>query len=193
MHPVARLRYVLARRPWLYWTAVAVLAAAIGLVVASAIASVDDARRAWGVTRSVVVATADLAPGTALAGHTEVRPHPLPMVPARALTTVTPDAVVRQHVAAGEVLVDLDVATGHLPVALIPPGWHGVPLAEPVPSGAAVGDHVAAASSGAVLAADGVVVAGGDGTLVVAVPADEAPAVAAAAAAGDLTLLLLGP
>ena len=192
MHPVARLRYVLARRPWLYWAAVAVLAAAIALVVASAVASVDDARRAWGATRTVVVATADLAPGTALAGHTEARPHPSPMVPARAVTAIAPDAVARQHVAAGEVLVDLDIAAGHLPFALIPSGWHGVPVAEPVPSGAAVGDRVAAVSAGAMLAPEGVVVARGDGTLVVAVPADEAPAVAAAAAAGDLTLLLLG-
>ena len=62
MHPVARLRHVLARRPWLYWSAVALLAAGIGVAAASAVAGVDDARRAWVDTRSVVVAVAELAP-----------------------------------------------------------------------------------------------------------------------------------
>jgi len=192
MHPVARLRHALARRPWLYWAAVAVLAAGIALAAASAVASVDDARRAWGASRTVVVATADLAPGDPLTGSTEQRPHPRPLVPARALGDVPSDAVARQRVAAGEVLVDVDVAPAHVPVGLIPPGWRGVPVAEPVPSGAVVGDHVAAASGGTVLAADGLVVSRGDATLVVAVPADEAPLVAAAAAAGDLTVLLVG-
>jgi hypothetical protein len=192
MHPVARLRHVLARRPWLYWAAVVVLAAGIALAAASAVAGVDDARRAWGATRQVVVAATDLAPGDPLAGRTEQQSHPLPMVPPRALEAAPPDAVARQHVAAGEVLVDLDLAAGQVPVALIPEGWLGVPVAEQVPTGAAIGDHVAAASGGTVLAAEAVVVSRGDGTLVVAVPADEAPAVAVAASTGDLTLLLVG-
>ena len=70
------------------------------------------------------------------------------MVPASALTAVPPSAVARQRVASGEVLVELDVVAGHLPVALVPPGWRGVPVAEPVPSGAVVGDLVVAASGG---------------------------------------------
>ena len=192
MHPVARLRHVLARRPWLYWSAVALLAAGIGVAAASAVAGVDDARRAWGDTRSVVVAVAELAPGDPLSGRTELRPHPAPMVPASALTAVPPSAVARQRVAPGEVLVELDVVAGHLPVALVPPGWRGVPVAEPVPSGAVVGDLVVAASGGGIVASDGVVVARTESTVVVAVPAADAPAVAAAANAGDLTLLLVG-
>ncbi len=192
MHPVARLRHVLARRPWLYWCAVAVLAAGIAVVAASAVAGVDDARRAWGATRSVVVAVADLAPGDALTGRTELRAHPAPMVPPSALAEIPPGAIARQRIAAGEVLVELDVAAGHLPVALVPPGWRGVPVAEPVPSGAVVGDHVVAASGGAIVADDGVIVGRAESTVVVAVPAADAPAVAAAANAGDLTLLLVG-
>ena len=66
MNVVARLRHVLARRPWLYWTGVALLAIGVGAVVASAAATVDEARRAWGEPRSVVVATVDLEPGDAL-------------------------------------------------------------------------------------------------------------------------------
>ncbi len=65
MSLVARGRYVLARRPWLYWLGVAILAGGCGLVVADAAAGVDGARRSWGETRAVVVATADLAPGDA--------------------------------------------------------------------------------------------------------------------------------
>ena len=114
------------------------------------------------------------------------------MVPASALTVVPPAAVARQRVAAGEVLVELDVVTGHLPVALVPPGWRGVAVAETVPSGAVVGDLVAAASGGVIVADDGVIVGRAESTVVVAVPAADAPAVAAAANAGDLTLLLVG-
>lgn len=190
MHPVARLRYLLARRPWLYWLVVVVLAGAIALAVAGAVGGVDDARRAWGATRRVVVASTDLAPGDALTDRVEVRLLPGPILPARALTEVSPDAVARQHVATGEVLVDVDVAAGHVPVALVPTGWHGVPVAEPVPTGAVVGDRVAATSGGVVLADEAVVVARGDASLVVAVPAADAPGVAAAASSGELTILL---
>lgn len=191
MHPVARIRHVLARRPWLYWATVLVLAAGLALVATTAVADVEEARLAWGSSRAVVVATVDLAPGDALTGRTEVRRHPAPMVPATAIGDAAPNAVVRQHVAAGEVLVDLDVSAGRLPIALIPPGWRGVPIAEAVPSGASVGDRVAATSGGVLLAEEGTVVGRLDQTLVVAVPATEAPAVAMAAASGELTLLLV--
>ncbi len=86
MNLVARVRHVLARRPWLYWSGVLVLAAIAGLVVADAAARVDAARQAWGVTRPVVVALADVAPGEVLDDVTEVRALPEPMVPVRALS-----------------------------------------------------------------------------------------------------------
>lgn len=191
MHPVARVRHVLARHPWLYWATVLVLAVGVALVATTAVAGVEDARLAWGSTQPVVVATVDLAPGDALAGQTNVRPHPVPIVPAGALIEVAPDAVARQHVSAGEVLVDVDVTAGRLPLALIPLGWRGVPVAEGVPTGAAVGDRVAAASGGALLAEDGVVVARVEQAVVVAVPESQAPAVAMAASVGELTLLLV--
>ena len=172
--------------------AVALLAVGIAVAAASAVAGVDDARRAWGATRSVVVAVAELAPGDPLIGRTELRPHPAPMVPASALTAVPPAAVARQRVAAGEVLVELDVVAGHLPVALVPPGWRGVAIAEPsrrAPSSAISWPRRAA---GLIVADDGVIVGRTESTVVVAVPAVDAPAVAAAANAGDLTLLLVG-
>ena len=67
-----------------------------------------------------------------------------------------------------------------------------VPVAELVPSGAAVGDEVTAASGGVVLADDGVVVADLADSVLVAVPADVAAQVAHAAATGELTLMLKG-
>jgi Flp pilus assembly protein CpaB len=192
MNPLARVRHVLARRPWLYWLAVLALAAGAGLVVAHAGASVDAARRNWGVTRDVVVASVDLAPGDPLAGHVEVRSRPGPMVPAAAITDdeLGDGARVRQHVGVGEILVAADVAPTGSPQDLIPPGWSAVAVAEPVPSGAQVGDGVAAASGGLVLAPAGVVVGRVGDAVLVAVPDDHAAAVAAASAAGDLTLLL---
>ncbi len=182
----------MARRPWLYWLAVLTLAAGAGLVVARAGASVDAARRDWGATRDVVVASVDLAPGDPLAGHIEIRSRPGPMIPAAAVTDADElaGALARQHVGAGEILVAPDIVATASPQALIPPGWSAVAVAEPVPSGAGVGDRVAAASGGAVLAAAGVVVGRVGDAVLVAVPDDAAAAVAAASTTGDLTLLL---
>ena len=191
MHPVARVRHVFARRPWLYWAVVVAIASGAALLTADAVAGVDEARRSWGATREVIVATVDIAPGQPLAGRTAPRPRPGPTVPGRALVTAASGAVARQHVVAGEVLVDTDVAAGAAPVSLIPEGWRGVAVAEAVPSGSAIGDRVAAASGGVVLATDGVVVGQSGDAVIVAVPAAEAAQVAAAGAAGELTLLLV--
>jgi hypothetical protein len=191
MHLVARARHVVARRPWLYWLVVTALAGCAALITAGAVAGIDDARRSWGEARAVLVASTDLSPGDLLTGRTTLRPRPLPMLPEDAIDTTTPDAIARQHVAAGEVLVDADVASGTLPTALIPAGWQGVPVAEAVPSGVAVGARVAVASTGAVLADDGVVVGLTESGPIVAVPADEAASVAQAGASGELVLLVL--
>jgi hypothetical protein len=190
MNLVARVRHVLARRPWLYWLGVFVLAAIAGLIVADAAARVDAARRSWGVTRPVVVAVADVAPGEALDDLTEMQPLPEPMVPAEALSVLPAERTARQHIAAGEIVTAHDVAATAGPRSLIPDGWQAVPVAEPVPSGVAVGDDVAVASGGIVVADEGVVVGAlADGVLV-AVPADAAAQVAQAAATAELTLLL---
>jgi hypothetical protein len=112
------------------------------------------------------------------------------MVPAGAVTELPAEATARQVLTAGEIVMTHDVAAMTGPQALIPEGWRAVPIAEPVASGAAVGDEVAAASGGIVVAAEGVVVGLlADGVLV-AVPADVAPQVAHATATGDITLLL---
>lgn len=191
MHVAARLRYVLARHRWLYWAAVLLLGGATALVVASATAAVDDARRSWGETRPVLVATADLVPGDPLDGAAELRALPVPMIPAAALGAARAGAVARQHVATGEVVVSADVAATASPQALIPAGWSAVAVAEAVPTGAVTGDEVTAVAEGVVLAARGVVVGRSGDAVLVAVPDGDGPAVAMAAASGTLALLLV--
>jgi hypothetical protein len=190
MNPLARLRLLVARRPWLYWLAVLAVAAASAAVVADAVAGVDEARRAWGASRAVVIATRDVRPGEPAAGAVATRSRPAPMVPVAAVAETGPNAVFRQHVSAGEIVVEADLAPTAAPQARIPPGWRAVAIAERVPSGAAVGDGVDVASGGIVLADEAVVVGAAGDTLLVAVPAAEAAAVAAAAGSGDVALLL---
>jgi hypothetical protein len=190
MHPVARLRHVLARRPWLYWLAVLALAGAAGLVVADAAAGVDAARRSWGTTRQVLVTAVDVAPGETLSGRVAVRSVPEPMIPPDALEDVAPTAIARQRLAAGEMVMAHDVAATGGPQALIPDGWRAVAVAELVPSGAAAGDAVSVASGGILVTDHGMVVGDLPEGVLVAVPADVAAPIAHAAVAGDLTLLL---
>jgi len=188
MNPLVRVRLVLARRPSLYWLAVAAVAAVAGVVVSEAVAAVDDARREWGRDRPVLIAARDAVPGEPLTAMATGATRPGPMVPPAALAEPPAGAVLRQHVAAGEILVGPDVVAPGGPVALIPAGWLAVPLAEAVPTGAAVGDHVLVASGGVVLAAEGLVVGVLSDGLLVAVPGDDAPMVAAAGS--DATVLL---
>jgi hypothetical protein len=186
----ARLRLVLARSPWLYWTIVAILAAFAGLMVMRAADSVGAARDRWGESRPALVATHDVAPGEPLAPATQLRDLPAPMLPAGALSELDAGAIARQRVAAGEVLVAHDASPSATPQSLIPEGWLAAAIAEAVPSGARVGDRVTVATGGVVLADDGVVVGIVDDALLVAIPADAAPQVANAASSGDIAVLL---
>jgi hypothetical protein len=186
----ARLRLALARSPWLYWAIVAVLAGAAGLFVMRASNGVEAARRSWGEPRPVLVATHDVEPGAPLDGATELRRLPEPMVPPAAVTDVGAAEVARQRIAAGEVIVTHDVAPDAPPQSLIPAGWLAVAVAEPVASGARVGDAVTVATGGVVLATDGLVVGLIGEALLVAVPSAEAAQVAHAAASGDVAVLI---
>ena len=190
MSLAARVRLVLARSPWLYWAIVAVLAATAGLFVMRAADGVEAARESWGEPRQALVAMHDVEPGAPLHGVVELRQLPEPMVAADAVVDLATDAVARQRIAAGEVIVTHDVSATAAPQSLIPDGWLAVAVAEPVATGAHVGDGVTVATGGVVIATDGVVVGlVGDG-LLVAVPADEAPQVAHAASTGDVAVLL---
>ncbi len=106
----ARTRQLLARSPWILWAVIAALALAAAALAMSAMQRIDDARAAWGDSRAVVVAATDIAPGTGLAGTTRVEHLPGPLVPPAAIGIVDPDAVARQAISAGEVVVAHDVA-----------------------------------------------------------------------------------
>lgn len=184
------VRRALAKRPWLYWAGVGGLALLAGVIVSQAASGIDDAKAAWGEPRSVLVAVVDIEPGAPLTEATQRREIPAPLVPLGAVTDVEPGAVARQRIGLGEVVMAHDVSSIAGPQALIPDGWLAVAIAEPVPSGAGVGDDVAIASGGVTLADEGVVVGVDAEAVLVAVPTDVASQVAQAASTGDIALLI---
>lgn len=193
MRQMATVRRVLARRPWIYWTIVTGVAAGGALATATVLRGVDDERTRWGATAVVLVANRDVATGEPLADLTTEHRYPKAMVPPDAVTSLEAGAAARQPLAAGEIVVDVDVAATTAPRSLIPDGWLAVTIAERVTAGAAVGDQVVVASEGVVLAGEALIVGHLDGATVVAVPDDEAPAVAAAASSPAGLALLLRP
>lgn len=192
MSVLAQLRRLLARRPWLYWAAVGSLAVLVGALVSQATAQVEAAKRSWGETRGVMVAIVEIEPGDSMAGATQRRQLPAPMVPGDAVDELDPGATATQRIALGELVMAHDVGAVRDPQVLIPDGWLAVSIAESVRSGVRTGDDVSVASGGVVLASDAVVVGGLEGSVLVAVPASEAAQVAQAATTGDIALLIKG-
>ena len=193
MRHLAMVRRLLARRPWIYWLVVAAVAAGCAIATASVLGGVDDERARWGDNAVVLVADRDVAAGEPLENLLTERRYPIAMIPPGAVTSLEAGAAARHRLGAGEIVVDVDVAATTEPRSLIPRGWLAVAIAEAVGSGSSVGDHVVVASEGIRLADDAMVVGHGDGVTVVAVPDDEAPAVAAAASSPSGVALLLRP
>ena len=171
MHLLAWVRLMVARHPWAYWVAIAVVAGAVALGAAQAMAGVDAERRSWGDQQDGVDGDcAAVDPGQPI--RAERRSVPRAVVPLGAVTVAPDDAVARQRIAVGEIITDLDVAAAG-PAGLIPDGW----VAFAVPS--AVG-HFAAGDDVRVYAGDqfvaaGVVVDAGESDVMVAIPVDAAP------------------
>ena len=191
MMVLVHVRRVLAKRPWLYWVGVGGLALLAGVIVSQAASGIDDAKAAWGRPHTVFVAVVDIEPGAPLTGAAGRREIPTPLVPPGAATEIVADAIARQRIGQGEVVMAHDVGATGGPQALIPDGWLAVGIAEPVPSGARVGDDVAVASGGITLVDDGVVVGVDAESALVAVPAHAAAQVAQAASTGDVALLIM--
>ena len=190
--PVA-VRRLLARRPWIYWLVVLVIAVLAAGAVRQRVADIDEARRGWGETRSVLVAREDARPGQAI--DAEVRDVPAVIVPLAALPgAAANDALIaRQGVSTGEIITAADVGRRGYEgaAALLPDGWAAVPIVESPPLGAAIGDRVRVVGDGIVLAPDAIVVDYHDDVTLIAVPVDLAPTVAAGAESGGLAVLLL--
>lgn len=128
-----------------------------------------------------------------MSGLTAERRYPIEMIPPDAVESLSAGATARHRLRAHEIVVDVDVAASTTPHALIPDTWLAVAIAEPVPSGATVGDRVVVVSEGIRLADEALVVGRADGVTVVAVPDAAAPAVAAAAGSPVGLALLLRP
>jgi SAF domain len=194
MSPVASAaaaaRRILVRRPWIYWSFVAVATIGTAASMLQRTDHIDAAREAWGTSRTVWVAVGPHVPGDALTAET--REVPAAIVPDGALTDADRPigAIARQRIGAGEIIHLVDVAANDRPQAITPVGWLAVPVIESPPSAARLGDRVVVASDGLVISADAVVVGANDEVTLIAVPAADAPGVAAADDAGALTLLL---
>lgn len=192
--PVA-VRRLLARRPWIHWVVVLVFAVGTGFAMRQRVAGIDEARRAWGETRAVLVASHDARPGDVV--EFDIRDVPVAVVPPAALPDdMTRDVLIaRQDVSAGEIITASDVGRGGADgaAALLPDGWAAVPVAESPPLGAAIGARVQVVSDGIVLAPEAVVVGYHDDVTLIGVPTAAAPMVAAGAAAGGVAVLLLPP
>lgn len=187
MHVAARARLVLARRPWIYWAGVATFAALAALAVHGEMASIAAERNSWGATRTVLVARHRLEPGDPI--QADLVAMPIAVLPAGALIDDPGEARARQRVAAGEVLTELDVASGSGPAAIAEADTVVVALADPLARNVVPGLRVHIAADGLVVAESAEVTDVVDDVIFVAVSAREAPGVAAAAQRGIATLL----
>ena len=189
MHVAARARLVLARRPWIYWAVVATLAIVAATVVHGEIASIGAERDRWGSTRSVMVARHRLEPGDAVAA--DLVTLPVAALPSGALETAPTDALIRQRVAAGEVLTELDLTSRSGPAALAGTGTVVVALSDPLARDVVAGLRVRIVADGLVVAESAEVTGVVDEVIFVAVDDRDAAAVAAAAQRGLASLLYL--
>ncbi|WP_420452775.1 hypothetical protein [Ilumatobacter sp.] len=182
----ARARYESARRPWIRWTAVALVAVAVGFGVHDRLAALDEARGRWGTTRRVLVARGDHEPGDRAA--VDAVDLPSVAVPAAALSPSARPGHLRRAVSDGEILVADDLASGAGPAAGAPPGSVVVPLGDPLVAAVEVGTTVDVYGEGLALATGGLVVRVVDEVVYVAVDPADAPLVAAAASARSASL-----
>ena len=106
-----------------------------------------------------------------------------------ALEELPAGARLRQRVAHGEVLTELDIADRRGPAALADAGTLVVALSDPLSRNVTTGLPVQVAADGIVLAGSATVVDIADEIVFVAVDAVDAPAVAAAAQQGIASLL----
>jgi hypothetical protein len=189
MSVVPRARLVLARRPWMYWSIVVVIAAFVGSFVHTQVTTLEHTRRAWGETRPVLVATAALEPGEPI--RATLRDRPLAMLPDGALQELPTRARLQQRVGVGEVLTSTDITTAAGPAARAAIGTVVVGVSDPLSRNVTIGSSVRVVADGIVLADTGTVVDLAGEIVFVAIAAADGPIVAAAAQQGIASLLHL--
>ncbi len=181
MSILPRLRMLFARRPWLYWLIVGMCAIAVWLSVASAQAELTQKREAWGSTRDVWVATGPIAAGEVV--RATVDEYPSAMVPPSAVPSLPANAVAARSIAAGEVIVAVDVAV----TGLVPAEW--MVFAVPLDGAPALirGNQVTVFGSGQQWC-EGMAASITESNVEIAVPQDCASSVSAQLALGAVTL-----
>jgi hypothetical protein len=189
MHVAARARQFLARRPWVYWAFVAALAATLAVGVNDQLTALEEERRNWGSTRSVLVADRSLEPDGPIEAHAV--DLPVAAIPPGALDNLPDGAQLHQRVDIGEVLTELDLTAVPGPAGRAAPGTVVVALSDPLSRGVTIGLKVQVAADGLVIAESATVVEVTDDVIFVAVDASAAPMVAVAAQQGIASLLYL--
>jgi Flp pilus assembly protein CpaB len=200
--PRSGLRRRIRRSAALYWLAAALLAVGGARILLDTARDAEAARRSWGETRLVMVATRPLPAGRVIAtGDVTPRQWPAALVPPGALTEMPVGRTVTTPVMEGEALNALRVAPDGVGGAGALLGGNRRAVAVPTGPGRlalAVGDRIDLVAIGAdgrpaVVGVDGEVLAVAEDTVTVAVGAGDGPAVAAAVAAGEVTPLLRPP
>lgn len=183
MQLLSRIRFALARRPWIYWVFVACCVAIVWSMVASAQSSLEGERRKWGTTESVWVAAGDIAPGELI--RSVRREYPAAMVPRSAIHAEPQDVIAVSVISHGEVLVEADVAGTTDQV--VPADWVAFALPDAETPTLMRGDAVLLFGSGQRLC-EGRVIHASDIRTDVAVPDSCADAVGVQIALGELVV-----
>ena len=190
MHVLAALRTLLARHPLLYWIVVAGAAALVADIAVGKLHDVDDARRRWGESHDVWVASRATMPGDPIVA--ELRAIPVAVVPAGAIGNDPRTRVALQRLAPGEIVTAADVGDGTLD--LLPPGWQGVAfVADDTTIPLRIGNRVAVVADGVVVVPSGVVIDVSERSVTVGVPAGDAPSAALAVREQTAALTLRRP
>ncbi|MEI7546546.1 MAG: hypothetical protein WCK21_00600 [Actinomycetota bacterium] len=185
MHVIPRVRLQLARRPWLYWSFVALCAFAVWSGVTGATSSAAAERDRWGSTRTVLVATGTVHAGQPI--RAAPRRYPLAMVPGSAVVSLPVAAVAAHTIEAGEVIVTASVAGEHE----VPVDWVVFAVGGNDRPALVAGDVVAVFGDGARWC-DGTVTAIADDHTDIAVPPSCADAVSAQVDAEAVVLARAG-
>lgn len=195
----------LKRHPLARMLVVGALAALSVTTAMSAIGKAEDARREWGETRAVAVATRALEAGAAVAADdVEVRWWPVGLAPADAVAEPPVGRIVSAPIVEGEPIVAARLAPAGLSglAALVPAGWRA--LAIPVTAATPplqVGDHVdllatfEQATEGPptfLVATEAQVLVVGEQAVTIAVPAADVARVAFAVSTGTVIPALRG-
>lgn len=183
----ARARRFSARHSRWYWPTTTALAALVVLGVQRRVTELEHAKDDWDASVTVWVATHDLDVGEPV--HDNVHSIQMPRAAAPPSALTQPKGTLRQAVDAGAPITEIDVAARTDDLALVPDGWAAVAVVEEVGSGATVGDIVDVTTEGVTIVDRAVVVGTVGDAILLAVPANAAPALSAATAQNHITLV----